>query len=221
MGCLWVEMAAAMVVTTLLCSAEDPQRHIVWPSDGTTLDPLLRSVRDASVVVLHDLDLAPPPAHPARLTRVTPGGNPYHHRWSVIAGWLADTAPSGWVWCVDGTDVEMLHTPWPHMVPGVLYCGSEASTWADPWVVENHPSIVGDADDRPLLNAGLVGGDAVTVAGLVGDLVADLAGCAADRTDMAAFNRCAARRRVVTGDPVHTAFRGYEQNHPCAWWRHK
>jgi len=209
------------VVTTLLCATEDPQRRSNWPPIGTVLDPLIASVQDADTVVLHDTPLDPPPTRPAHLELVAAGGNPYHHRWTVIAAWLADTHPAGWVWCVDGSDVEMLHAPWPHMEPGVIYAGSEPCTWSNPWLVGCHPSIRPDAGDQPLLNAGILGGDAATVAGFVASLVDDLAGCPDDRTDMAAFNRTAVGFEVVTGERVHTEFRANEHDHRTAWWRHK
>lgn len=209
------------VVTTLLCATEDPQRRACWPPIGTVLDPLIASVHGATTVVLHDTPLDPPPTHPAHLELVAAGGNPYHHRWAAIAGWLDDVRPTGWVWCVDGSDVEMLHEPWTHMETGVLYAGSEPCTWSNPWLVGCHPSIRPDAGDQPLLNAGLLGGDAATVAEFVAAVVGDLAGCGEDRTDMAAFNRCASRFHVVTGERVHTEFRANDHDHPTAWWRHK
>lgn len=211
----------AVVLTSLLCASVDPQRGERWPAVGTVLDPLLASLGGSCGVVLHDCELDPPPTVPAHLARVAPGGNPYHHRWALYDEWLSDAGPVGWVWCVDGTDVEMLHAPWSAMVPGVLYCGSEPSTGVSGgWLADNHPSAVG-AVEGPLLNAGIIGGDVATVRAFVSDLVTELARCPDDLTDMAAFNRVAARFEVVTGERVHTSFRAYEHDHPTAWWRHK
>lgn len=211
----------AVVLTSLLCATEDPQRGKRWPAVGTVLDPLLASLGGSCGVVLHDCELDPPPTVPVRCEEVAPGGNPYHHRWALYDEWLADAGSVGWVWCVDGTDVEMLHAPWSAMAPGVLYCGSEPMRTTDPWMVENHPSMGGEPEDRPLLNAGIVGGDVLTVRAFVSALVAELAACGDDLTDMAAFNRCALGFEVVTGERVHTSFRGYEHDHPTAWFRHK
>ena len=212
----------AAVLTTLLCATEDPQRGKRWPPVGTVLDQLLASLGGVPAVVLHDRELDPPPTLPAHLERVAPGGNPYHYRWSLYDEWLADAGPVGWVWCVDGTDVEMLHAPWSSMVPGVLYCGSEPITSVSAgWLADGHPSHGATREDRPLLNAGILGGDVVTVRAFVSTLVAELAACGDDLTDMAAFNRVAAGFEVVTGERVHTSFRGYEHDHPTAWWRHK
>ena len=206
------------VVTTLLCSAPDPQRGERWQSDGTLLDTLAGSITGADLTVLADSIVYPLP-HCRELRHVPAGANPYHHRWTVLADWLA-TCEAEWVWCVDATDVEMLHEPWGHMEPGVIYCGSEPSTEvAEEWLAENHPSAGGVVG--PLLNAGILGGDVVTVRAFVSELVAELAACGDDLTDMAAFNRCAVGFELVTGEQVHTSFRAEERDHPTAWWRHK
>lgn len=210
------------VVTTLLCSAPDPQRGERWQSDGTLLDTLAGSITGADLTVLADSIVYPLP-HCRELRHVPAGANPYHHRWTVLADWLA-TCEAEWVWCVDATDVEMLHEPWGHMEPGVIYCGSEeGETWSCPWMVEHHPSIRDVAADQPLMNAGLLGGDVDTVRDFVEGLRAMLMLWPGDVTDMAAFNRAASftSKRVVTGPQVHTRFRAEERTHPTAWFRHK
>lgn len=209
------------VITTLLCATEDPMRHHRWEPDGRVLDDLLGSIRGGTAVVLHDVWLDPWPDTPVCCAKIPEGTNPYHHRWAAIQRWLAVRPDTGFVWCVDGTDVQMLHEPWEHMTPGVIYCGSEDATWSLPWMLDHHPSIRADAGDQPLMNAGILGGDHATVVAFVDELVAELAACGDDKTDMAAFNRVAARWDVVTGVPVHTRLRGFEYDHPTAWWRHK
>lgn len=212
------------VVTTLLCAADDPVRHIRWEPDGALLDTLCASVTGAEVTVLADR-----PLHggqgPAIEVEVPAGANPYHHRWAVIADWLTTIGGADLVWCVDATDVEMLREPWEHMAPGTLYCGSEDATWSLPWMVDLHPSIRDVAADQPLRNAGLLGGAVPEVRDFVAMVLDDLAGCPEDTTDMAAFNRTvelwACSGPVVTGPQVHTRLRGFEHDHPTAWWRHK
>ena len=210
------------VVTTLLCAADDPVRHIRWEPDGALLDTLCASVTGAEVTVLADR-----PLHggqgPAIEVEVPAGANPYHHRWAVIADWLA-TCDAEWVWCVDATDVEMLREPWGHMEPGVIYCGSEeGETWSNPWMVEHHPSIRDVAADQPLMNAGLLGGGLSTVRAFCAVMLSELALSPDDVTDMAAFNRALGLGcwPVVTGPQVHTRFRHEQRDHPTAWFRHK
>lgn len=212
------------VVTTLLCAADDPVRHQRWEPDGNLLATLLASVTGAETVVLTDSVPRPTPRCDVLLP-VPAGANPYHHRWAVIADWLDTISGADLVWCVDATDVEMLREPWEHMAPGAIYCGSEDDTWSLPWMVDLHPSIRAVAADQPLRNAGLLGGGVPEVRDFVAMVLDDLAGCPEDTTDMAAFNRTAdvwgCSGPVVSGPQVHTRLRGFEHDHPTAWWRHK
>lgn len=213
-------MSANAVVTTLLCSAPDPQRGEHWQPDGRLLDTLAGSITGADLTVLTDSAIFP---LSVRQEHVPAGPNPYHHRWTVIADWLA-TCDAEWVWCVDATDVEMLREPWGHMEPGVIYCGSEdGATWSHPWMVDHHPSIRALAADQPLMNAGLLGGDVATVRQFCAVMLSELAFHSEDMTDMAAFNRVAGLGcwPRVTGPWVHTRFRAEERTHPTAWFRHK
>lgn len=208
------------VVTTLLCSAPDPQRGVHWQPDGRLLDTLAGSITCADLTVLTDSAIFP---LSVRQEHVPAGPNPYHHRWTVIADWLA-TCDAEWVWCVDATDVEMLREPWGHMEPGVIYCGSEeGETWSNPWMVEHHPSIRDVAADQPLMNAGLLGGGLSTVRAFCAVMLSELALSPDDVTDMAAFNRALGLGcwPVVTGPQVHTRFRHEQRDHPTAWFRHK
>ena len=213
-------MSANAVVTTLLCSAPDPQRGEHWQPDGRLLDTLAGSITCADLTVLTDSAIFP---LSVRQEHVPAGPNPYHHRWTVIADWLA-TCDAEWVWCVDATDVEMLREPWGHMEPGVIYCGSEeGETWSNPWMVEHHPSIRAVAADQPLMNAGLLGGGLSTVRAFCAVMLSELALSPDDVTDMAAFNRALGLGcwPVVTGPQVHTRFRHEQRDHPTAWFRHK
>lgn len=213
-------MSANAVVTTLLCSAPDPQRGVHWQPDGRLLDTLAGSITCADLTVLTDSAIFP---LSVRQEHVPAGPNPYHHRWTVIADWLA-TCDAEWVWCVDATDVEMLREPWGHMEPGVIYCGSEeGETWSCPWMVEHHPSIRDVAADQPLMNAGLLGGGLSTVRAFCAVMLSELALSPDDVTDMAAFNRALGLGcwPVVTGPQVHTRFRHEQRDHPTAWFRHK
>jgi len=220
----------AVVITTLLNGAPDPQRDGErWPADVHLLDELRASVHrhGHQLVVLTDC-LDEPDDALTTFVRVASGANPYFHRWQVIAdfihgyiGVLGD-AP-GFVWCVDGTDVEMLHDPFPHMVAGVRYCGSESSVINFWWMVDNHPSVrdwLNTYDHLPLLNAGLLGGTAAGV-WFVAATLATLSKCG-DMTDMGQFNRIVhnAVTPVVTGPEVHTELRAFDRD-SSAWWRHK
>lgn len=206
------------VYTTLFTSTLDPQRGVKWECDPTLVETLARSVERLghTLTILHD---EPPIREPTfgewvRVERRHP--NVYFDRWhayrDALAGVLGD------VWCVDGTDVEMLATP----NPGGLYVGSETHLVANPWLVQLHPTIRGWIEAHPrylLLNAGLAGGDAM----LVRDLAAAVAARAneTDTTDMGAFNVAAYERSFRTGPPIHTVYKAEDFDNTTCWWRHK
>lgn len=223
----------SLVITTLLTSSADPQRGQKWTPTVTMLDDLLTSLRrhDVPALVLHD-ELPDDVERPGvEFVRVEPGDNPYFHRWAVISAVLSSRCRIGqmrWseeVWCVDGTDVEMLHSPFGAMVPDALHIGSEPTTLSEPWLRLNHPSVAALVHRHPdlvLYNAGVLGGAAAVVEAFA----RNVAWChdPGDLTDMGAINLVAhgwSNSPVISGDTVHTRFRGYDTNHPSAWWRHK
>lgn len=217
-----------LVLTCLLTTLPDPQRGVRFPADASMLDGLLKSVVDSPVAVIHD-ELDEPDRDTVTFHRITPDVQVYFQRWLAYADHLARSDAER-VWCVDGTDVEMLRPPWDDMQPGVLYLGSEPGPVANRWLYELHPSarrFVADHQQHTLMNAGLVGGDRATVADFLDDLASrfDVALEAGDQTDMGVFNMTAWSRRwaarTVTGEIVHTQFRANEQTNRFAWWRHK
>lgn len=197
-----------IVYSTLLTATPDPQRGTVWDPDPTLVADLAASVarHGHRLVVFSDSDID----GWVRVQRRHP--NPYFDRWNIYRDHLAAT---GQVWCVDATDVELLHDP-----PAVeLACGSECDRIGWPWLLANHPTASTLRRPRHLLNAGIVGGEASRVR----DVAAAVAALANDDdlTDMAAFNRALQGRSHLTGPPVHTRFRVNDRTHPTAWWRHK
>lgn len=216
-----------VVLTWLLNSVPDPQRRTTLPGDVSVLKVLRDSVaaHDRHLVVLHDcLD-----EHDGQLTtfvRRPPGGNPYWYRWRLTADYLADHPEIERVWCVDGTDVEMLHDPFPHMQPGALYVGSEPSSLsgpAGPWLRQHGASARKFIDDNPhlgVVNVGIIGGDRATVLD-VAERLADLESTG-DDYEMGAFQQLIHTEYPdhITGPMVHTVFRAHDRT-AAAWWRHK
>ncbi|HEY3484318.1 MAG TPA: hypothetical protein VGK49_02990 [Ilumatobacteraceae bacterium] len=220
-----------LVVTNLLTAVKDPSRRRRWKNDPSLFAALRESVaaHGQRLIVLHDcLDVEPDKT--TSFVRTPPGGNPYFARWRNIAmllrryGKVADL-----VWCVDATDVVMLHDPFPHMQPGAVYSGSEprsvcGDTEHHEWLYTNHPSRIGFYESHPellFMNPGILGGSAVDV----------LAACDAlgaepdvEMTDMGAWQQIAYDLfgdRIVTGHPVHTEYRALDHTNPEAWWAHK
>jgi hypothetical protein len=212
------------VVTVLLTSQPDPQRRRHLPSDVAVIDELRRSVHAHGhhLTVLHDC-LDEPDDERTAFVRVEPGGNPYWYRWALIADHLAGS-DDGLVWCVDGTDVEMLNDPFPHMVPGVLYVGSEGERIGGApfgWLRSTAPSMsawLGAHTHEMTLNLGVVGGDRATVRALAAALRdAESSG---DAYEMGVFQRIARQFSYETGPRIHTQFRAQDRS-SSAWWRHK
>lgn len=57
--------------------------------------------------------------------------NVYFRRWLHIWQHLRVHPEYRFVWCTDGTDVEMLRAPWEEMEAGKVYVGSEPKTYVD------------------------------------------------------------------------------------------
>ncbi|MEQ2406419.1 glycosyltransferase family 2 protein, partial [Enterobacter sp. CLA-AC-H004] len=143
------------------------------------------------------------------------------------------------VWCTDGTDVEMLRAPWEEMEAGKVYVGSEPKTYADTWAKQNHPEriyqeFIEEHRNDVMLNAGLLGGTRADVMAFAHGIIRlyyriesyrfwkkEQAGAAVG--DMLAFGIVAKSfaDRLVTGPLVHTVFKTDGIGKENAWWRHK
>lgn len=224
-----------IVVTWLLNSAPDPQRGVHLPASVATIGALRDSVHahGRHLVVLHDCLAADDDAQ-TTFVRCDPGGNPYWRRWELVVELLLrpdvfDVVRK--VWCVDGTDVEMLADPFPHTEMGRLYVGSEDAYLGQPvdggtptWLRNHCPSVARWLErhaDLPVLNVGTVGGSVCDVLELA-IAISDHEPWG-DDYEMGVFNLLVRERwagRFVTGHPVHTPFLRNERT-PGAWWRHK
>jgi hypothetical protein len=158
---------------------------------------------------------------------VPTGTNPYFQRWISIYRWLRSN-PANWVWATDGTDVEMLQTPWEAMQPGTLYVGHEPAVVGIPWMRKNHNPYqrwIDENADRQLLNAGVVGGDHATMLEFTHDMCRQIATMTNHGIgDMAAFNYVAYQDkwqgRLEWGSRWVTAFKKDERN-DWSIWKHK
>ena len=166
--------------------------------------------------------------------------NLYYRRWLLAYQYLRDHPEIDKVWVTDGTDVDMLREPWHGMEEGSIYVGSEPKTLDDEWMIANHKAesfqkFLSSNYDKPMLNAGLLGGsrsDVMDYAHKISRQWFDLESLrfwkkdapAPEMGDMAAFNLVGYGHfadRIVTGPQVHTVFRQEEKNNNWAWWRHK
>lgn len=207
-----------IVLTSLLTATPDPQRRKRWPCDPRTVDALAQSVaaHGHELVVLHDEEPIERPTCGEWVRVAAQHPNPYFARWFAYRDTITDAIGSEQVWCVDASDVELLHDP----EPVELACGAEPSTvGTESWMVQHHPTTKLLDRSARLLNAGILGGPADTVRSLTAE-IADAAN-GSDLTDMAVFNLVLRRHTPLYDEPVHTAYKAFEHDHPTAWWRHK
>lgn len=227
-----------VVITTLLTSQIDPQRGTKMAVSPDMLANWADSLRLCGRVALVDeLRMAPTDVELYPVPDVNM--NVYFRRWLHIWQHLRDHPEYRFVWCTDGTDVEMLRDPWAEMEAGKVYVGSEPKTYADAWANEKHPErIYQDFLDRHrndvMLNAGLLGGQRADVMAFAHAIVRlfyriesyrfwKMEKASAAIGDMIAFGIVAKSfgERIVTGPLVHTVFRTEGTGKEYAWWQHK
>ncbi len=227
-----------VVITTLLTSQPDPQRGSRMQPDPTALTTWAKSIRGADAIVLAD-QLTSAPGGAQLVTVPDVAMNVYFRRWLHIWQYLRDHPEYRFVWCTDGTDVEMLREPWGEMQPGKVYVGSEPKTYADAWAKQNHPEriyqeFIETYRNDVMINAGLLGGTRADVMAFSHGIIRlyyriesyrfwkkEHAGTAVG--DMLAFGIVAQSfaDRLITGPLVHTVFKTDGIGKECAWWRHK
>jgi hypothetical protein len=207
-----------IVLTCLFTGQPDPQRKTKMKPEPALADPLLASCTN-DAVVLCDFD-----TDRANFVKVQTSQSPYVQRWISYRQYLLDHSEIRYVWCVDATDVQQLHDPFPMMRPGILYCGWENQVVGCAWMRDHHSAsrdwIEANAD-RTLLNAGVVGADRATMLTFIGRLLDTWSQNRSDAAgDMGYFNRAAYTMNPVTGPRITTLFKA---NQPTEWslWRHK
>lgn len=227
-----------VVITTLLTSQPDPQRGTKMTASSDMLATWAASVKGGDAVVLAD-ELTTAPAGGSLTPVPDVNMNVYFRRWLHIWQHLRAHPEYHFVWCTDGTDVEMLREPWEEMEPGKVYAGSEPKTYADLWAKQSHPESIYQAfinahRNEVMLNAGLLGGtrnDVMAIAHGIVRLYYHIESLrfwnqevkAAAVGDMIAFGIAAHRYsdRLVTGPHVHTVFKSDGIGKEFAWWKHK
>lgn len=219
-----------IVLTALFTSHPDPQRRGRMSASPEMLRDLMVSLKAHDVVVLADeLEHAEHATVERTASTMT---NPYMARWLHYWRWLRAHREVRFVWCVDGTDVELLGTPFP-LDRGKLYLGTEATTAGSGWLAGNTTpamrEFLAEHGRAQLLNAGLVGGDRETVMRFIHtmlrryyDALTDGIDITAHVNDMGVLNWVGRDGdfELVTGPSINTTFKANERN---AWstWKHK
>lgn len=224
-----------VVLTCLLTEKQDPQRGTTMTSKPETVEKLRASLT-GRFVVIHTGDLT---VKGADMVQVRQFMNVYFERWLHYYRWLRDHPEIRFVWCVDGTDVQMIRDPFPEMQPGRLYMGWEPKTLRDEWMVGRHPDatlqeFMTANPNLPLVNMGVVGGDRETVMRFAqkvlkfffDDRIDFIYGWEKQRCgvgDMAAGNYVAYTEfgdQLDSGPHVTNVFKS-ETVSPTAWWKHR
>lgn len=232
-----------VLLTSFLTKNPDPQRGYKWDPNPDFLTEYLESVErnnQTAFVLADELRKLPKGYAGSQIVQVNSSTmNVYYQRWLHIYQYLRRNPQIRYVWCTDGTDVEVLRDPFKSMAPGKLYCGVERHLVSDTWMLKNHPAqrfvpFFKEYGAEPLLNAGVVGGDRHTVMDLAQKIVTLYYDIECDRLwekdaskkdvgDMAAFNKVAYQSfgsRLVHGPEITTEFKAFTDNGK-AKFRHK
>jgi hypothetical protein len=163
--------------------------------------------------------------------------NVYFRRWLHIWQHLRDHPEYRFVWCTDGTDVEMLHAPWDEMEPGKIYVGSEPKTYRPVGGKQSperiYQEFISENRNNLMLNAGLLGGTREDVMAIAHGIVRLYYLTESNRfwkkeQAAAAVATCWHSALWLIGfaigwslAPVHTVFKTNGIGKEFAWWQHK
>jgi hypothetical protein len=152
-----------VVLTSLLTSEVDPQRGTRMTSDYEALRTLHESIPTGELTVFHDSVLAGAPDDLSTVRVAASGMNPYFSRWVHAHTYLRDHTDVEYAIICDGTDVEFLADPFPHLERGTIIVGDEHQVVGCQWMRDNHdhPRIrefINAHANSQLLNAGVVAG---------------------------------------------------------------
>ena len=228
------------LMTCYLNGSKDPQRNVFWTEQSKGLTDLIVSCeRNATpLIVFHDcLDSARDSKYfryirvPKNLKR-----SPLSYRWLIYQDYLEKNHHTKF-FCIDATDVRILHNPLRYMDDTKLYVGDEhGNTWKNPWVERNNEPHIKIRDyqklkqsniDKILLNAGVIGGNFDNMIGLINFLCNHINTEPENpsiHTDMALVNyyvRKNCESILVHGEPLNTKFKHFEVNSRKAWIQHK
>lgn len=221
-----------ILLTCYFNAVKDPQRDTNFDSSSKMLNPLIDSLKDTKLIVLHDC-LSDKDTEKVKFVKVKTGINPYFQRWISYRSYLMQNKEwIGNVFCIDATDIELLKEPDWNDLGDWIYTGDEPTTFDDKgqWMRKNHPnpSILSLLNDKgkqyQMLNAGILGGNISNVLDFMRALIdfyalSDNPGV----TDMGAFNyiaRTVFKDKIRYGREVCTIFKGNERN-DYSWFKHK
>lgn len=228
-------------LTCYLNTVEDTQSGRKWEANIELLMPLINSLKNTKLVVLTDC-LDEKNTDKVEFVKVSVSINPYFQRWILYQNYLTEKGDDiGNVFCIDGTDVEVLNEPDWESLGDYLYIGDEPkpiSSDANTWLEDNHKSpLIADFISRnrklQMLNAGIIGGSRDNVLLFARTLLDKWVSMVneafhnnvpdAGTTDMGLFNFVARTffpGIIKTGRYICTTFKANERN-DYTWFKHK
>lgn len=213
-----------VVLTSYLNGHIDVQRGREWEANFLELGDLYCSVEDRGIEIVC---LSNCFGEAGWLVKAESNINPYFQRWLNQYQYLRDHPEIDKVFCVDATDVQMLHDPFPHIQDGKLYVGDENSVLGSRWMIEhaNHSPVnqfVTQNRRTQLLNCGVVGGSRELVMNLCRDMIGMYFDSGQKATvDMPIFNYlCYTKYNVEHGRHITNVFKSYDTTGD-SWWAHK
>lgn len=222
-----------IIITTFYTSHVDPQRDIIWEPDYSKLQALIDSVvkHNEKLVILHDCFDDAEDTDNVKHVKVKCDMNPYYQRWFDIEDYLEAHPELEKVFCVDGTDVVMLRSPFSEMEDDKLYVGDETKVLGDPYTRTDWPDefmqrFVDRHLGKTLLNAGLCGSDRETLLDFLAEMRAAYIFLTEERLspfDMSLFNLVCYNHfedKIIHGEKVNTVFQSFTPN-DISWWMHK
>ncbi len=232
-----------ILLTSYFTNVPDPQRGEKWDFDLSKLTPLINSLKETKLIVLHDNeDYILENTDKVEFVKVSTAINPYFQRWVSYKEYLFSNRHSiSNVFCIDATDVEVLQEPDWDSLSNYLYTGDEPTQLDDDagWMRKHHKHhliqklLDENGKSYQMLNAGILGGSIDTVLKFIRDLLDFYVHSEVDRFfknqenagigDMGAFNYIARtnfNERIRHGGQVCTRFKSEERN-GYSWFKHK
>jgi len=219
-----------ILLTSYFTGVVDPQRKEKWTANFEQLQPLIKSLKNTKLVVLHDC-LEQPDTDKVKFVKVETSINPYIQRWVSYREYLtANRDLIDKVFCIDATDVEVLKEPEWDLINDRLVVGDEKEIVGCNWLVNNHKNITlqsffKEYSNRQLYNAGILGGKLSTVSEFIRQMIDFYTYNSTDfgTTDMGIFNYIAHTNwqdRILSGREICTEFKAEERNN-LSWFKHK
>lgn len=216
-------------LTCYFTSVSDPQKGKVWEAKAEELNPLIKSLKETELVILNDcFDDFKGDKH--EFVRVETNVNPYIQRWISYRKYLINNRDRiENVFCIDGTDVEVLREPEWSRLNDRIFTGDENEVLKSTWMINMHPikqltQFFNDNPDKQLLNAGILGGSVDNLIEFMRQVIDFWCLCGIGKTDMGVFNYIARSNwedKLVTGRQVCTVFKSYEKDNKISWFKHK